>query len=97
MKFVHHKALDELHEALGKKIDLFMEAYIGRMKKQPLKKATITIKATTDAGDVEKYLDAEFAKIMSLSTKLDKYPELQNVLEEIATEIAKTLYICRMA
>ena len=57
MSYSKHKALDSLHESLSDKIDTFIECYIGKTKKQPLKVFTIKSSATTNAkGDnIDKY------------------------------------------
>jgi hypothetical protein len=97
MSFAKHKALDELHATLSEKVDLFVEAFLGRMKKQPLKKFVVETKATTDVATLEKYLEAERDKLTSLSTQFAKLTEFQNIIDEMKAEIDKTLYLCRLS
>lgn len=94
--YVHHKALDELHAALSDKVDLFVEAYVGKMDVQPFKKFTITTKASSDASKVIKYLEEERGKLEKLHDRLDKQPELSNILEEMMAEISKAVYLMRL-
>lgn len=94
--YVHHKALDELHGALSDKVDLFAEAFIGKMELQPLKKFTISTKSSSDASKVMKYLEDERQKLSKLHEKLEKQPELSNIVEEMMAEINKALYLMRL-
>ena len=96
MSFAKHKALDELHEALASKVDMFVEAYIGRFKKQPLKSFVIESKVSTDASKLNKFLEAERKKIEDMLDIFAKQPELQNILEEMIAEINKTIYLCNL-
>lgn len=98
MSYAKHKALDELYEALSDKVDLFIEAYIGRSaKRQPLKKFVIETKSTTDTKQIEPFLEAERTKLLNFSSaKLADCPDLSNIVEEMVAEINKALYICRM-
>lgn len=95
--YVHHKALDELHEALSENIDLFVEAYIGKMELQPLKKFNVLTKSNTDASKVLKYLDDERQKLTKLHEKLDKQPELASIVEDMMNEISKAMYLMRLS
>lgn len=98
MSYAKHKALDELYAALGDKVDLFVEAYIGRSaKRQPLKKFVVETKATTDTKHIESFLEAESTKLLNFSSsKLEDSPDLSNIVEEMVAEINKAIYICRM-
>jgi hypothetical protein len=96
MSYAKHKALDELHDVLSDKVDLLIEAYIGRMKLQPLKAFLVETKSTTDTSKLEKYLETERDKITALSKKWTKYSDLQNILDEMVAEINKTLYLSRL-
>lgn len=95
--FAKHKALDDLHSALSDKVDLLVESYIGRTNKQPLKKFTLEMEATSDVTQIVAYLEKQRNYIVDLSKKWNKYPELQNQLQEIATEINKALYLCNLS
>lgn len=93
---MHHKALDELHSSLSEKVDLFVEAFIGKMDLQPLKKFTVTTKASSDASKSMKYLDEEHQKLSKLNEKLEKQPELSNIVEEMMADISKAQYLMRL-
>lgn len=95
--YVHHKALDELHSALSDKVDLFVEAYAGKMDAQPFGKFTVSTKAHSDASKAIKYLETERQKLEKLHDKLDKQPELSNILEEMMAEISKAIYLMRLS
>lgn len=98
MCYAKHKALDDLYEVISDKVDLFIESYMGRMKdKQPLKKFNVATSASTDTKKIEKYLEDEREKLLALNNKMPGYPELQNILQEMAAEMSKAIYICRMS
>lgn len=94
--FAKHKALDDLHGVLSDKVDMLVESYIGRMKKQPLPKFKIEMSITSDVNNIETVLEKEREEILKLAAKWKKYPELQNLLQEIANEFNKTLYLCNL-
>lgn len=94
--YVHHKALDELHSSLSDKVDLFVEAYTGLMNVQPFKKFNVATKSTSDASKVMKYLEEEHQKLHALSAKLEKQPELTNIIEEMMADISKAVYLMKL-
>lgn len=97
MSYAKHKALDDLHATMSEHVDRIVESYMGRLKKQPLKKFTIETKATTDTSKMEAYLETERDKIAALCKKWDAYPDLQNIIDEMIAEMNKTLYLCRLS
>jgi len=100
LSYAKHKALDDLHGALSEKSDTFIEAWMGRMKKQPVTKLSVALGIVEGdaAAKPEKYVAAEHARIAAMSAKtFAKAPELQNILEEMLAEMAKTLYLLNLA
>lgn len=97
MSYAKHKALDDLHGALSDKVDLLVESYIGRFKKQPLKKFTIETKANTNTEHIEKYLEDIHGEITKMNAKFSKCIEIQNILQDILAEIDRGLYLCRLS
>lgn len=91
-----HKALDDLHHTLSEKIDKIVECYIGRFKKTPLPVFTIKMTASSDTNKIDKYLEQERQEILKLAKRWEKYPELKNVLEDMALEINQALYLCAL-
>lgn len=99
MSFAKHKALDDLHAALSEKIDLLVEAYIGRtLKKHPMKTFVVETKATTDTKKIETYLETERDKLVAMTKNtFADYPDINNIVEEMVAEINKALYICKLS
>ena len=99
MSYAKHKALDDLHGSLSEKVDSFVECYIGRYKKQPLKSFSIQIRAMSDTSGLEKYLDATHEQLMSMHKAFDKEKatELCNILDEMMAEIDRTVYLCKLS
>lgn len=99
MSYSKHIALDSLHGALSDKVDSFVECYLGKYKKQPLKSFTIQTKAVSDTSSMDKFLDATCDQLSAIHKALEKEkaPELNNILEEMMSEIDKTVYLCKLS
>lgn len=100
LSYAKHKALDDLHEVLSEKIDFFVEAWIGRGKKQPITHLSVPLGIVV--GDAtakpEKYVAEQRERIAVMSAKtFAKAPELQNILEEMLAEMDKSLYLMNLA
>ena len=96
MSYAKHKALDDLHGALSEKTDLLVESFLGKYKKQPLKVFHVEFRATSDTKILEKFLEEERNNMENLCKKFAKAPEFQNIIQEMMTELDKTLYLCRL-
>lgn len=97
MKYSEHKALDELHSKLSESIDLFVESYIGRFNKQPLKKFTITTKANSDTSKVVEYLNGEYENINKMRKHFTKTSELDNIIQDMLASIDTAIYLCKLS
>ncbi|QIG60122.1 hypothetical protein [Dishui Lake large algae virus 1] len=99
MSYAKHVALDGLHGVLSDKVDSFVECYIGKYKKQPLKPFTIQVKAISDTTGLEKFLEITNEQLSAMHKMFDKEkaPELSNILEEMMSEIDKTAYLCKLS
>lgn len=100
LSYAKHKALDDLHGVLSEKIDFFVEAWIGRARKQPIQHLSVPLGLVV--GDAtakpEKYIAEQRDRIAAMSAKtFAKAPELQNILEEMLAEMDKTLYLLNLA
>lgn len=96
MKYSKHKALDELHEKMSEKVDLFVESFIGRHKKQPLPDFTITTVASSDTKNIEKYLETKQGELDAMCKKLNKTPEFQNIIQDMMSLIDTAVYLCNL-
>lgn len=99
MSYAKHKALDDLHGTLSDKVDDFVECYLGRYKKQPLKSFSVQPKAITDTSGLEKFLDVTNDHLAAMHKAFDKEKarELCNILEEMMAAIDKTMYLCKLS
>lgn len=99
MSYAKHIALDKLHGSLSDKVDSFVESYIGRFKKQPLKSFTIQAKAVSDTSGLDKFLEGAHSQISSMhkTFEKEKVPELSNILEEMLSELDTTMYLCKLS
>lgn len=95
-KYSKHIALDKLHEELSEKVDLFIEAFVGKYKKQPFDEFTIVNKSTSDVKNIEKFLYTKRTELESLYKKFNKAPEFQNIIQDMMSLIDRALYLCNL-
>ena len=96
MNYAQHKALDELHSSLSDHVDKFVEVYIGKFDKQPLKVFKIKMEATSDSKKLMKFLEDEREIIRKMHGQLTKSSELQNILDEMMADISTAIYLCNL-
>ena len=97
MSYAKHKALDDLHGALSDKVDEFMEVFIGKFKKQPIKSFKITMAASSDVSKIDKYLESERESLRVLHGQFKKVSELQNILDEMMGAFDRAIYLCNLS
>lgn len=97
MSYAKHKALDDLHGELSGKVDEFMEVFIGKFKKQPIKAFKITMTAHSDVSKLDKYLESERESLRDLHSQFKKVTELQNILDEMMGAFDKAIYLCNLS
>ena len=96
MKYSVHKALDQLYDQMGSHVDLFVESYIARYKKQPLKKFTIQTKANTEIENLNDWLEEQRDTLDKMQKPFVKASELQNILQEMIADIETAMYLCKL-
>lgn len=96
LSYPKHKALDHLHDSLSELVDEFVEVYIGRFKKQPVKQATLTLKAHTDPSKMIKYLEDERDTLRKMHASFQKTTELQTILDDMMKAVNQTLYLLHL-
>lgn len=94
-----HKALDGLYSSLSDKIDTFVESYIGRFQKQPIKSFAGTIKVNSDSKPttVMKYLESVHDMFTNLQTTFKQVGELVNILDEMRQAIDQCMYLLHLS
>lgn len=95
--YAKHKALDDLHGSLSELVDRFIEVFIGKFKKQPIKTFKISMEAHSDTSKLDKYLETQREQLRKFHTQFGKSTELQNILDEMMSEIDKALYLCHLS
>jgi hypothetical protein len=96
-EYSKHKALDELHSKMQSLVDKFIEVFIGRYKKQPLKNFKIEMTAHSDLSKLDKFLEVERENIRKLhTTSFKNATELQNILDEMLLCINQSIYLCNL-
>lgn len=96
MSYAQHKALDEFHESLSGLVDKFVEVYIGRYKKQPIKSFKITMDAVSDMTKLDKFLEVERENVRKMHPGFNKSSELQNILDEMLAAFDQAIYLCNL-
>lgn len=96
MSYIHHKALDDLHGGLSEKVDLLVECYLGRYRKQPVRPMSIRLECNTDAESLFDYLEKQSDVMKSMLKSFDAAPQIQNIIEEMLALIDKCVYVCNL-
>lgn len=97
--YAQHKALDELHEALRQKTDALVESYLARFHKLPVRKMTVARgELTTDVTKMMSFLEEQRNAwtAVSLQKTWGKYPELQNIVDEMVGALDRAIYLCHL-
>lgn len=98
MSYAKHVALDKLHGSLSEKVDAFVECYIGRFKRQPLKGITIAPgKANTDTAKLDRFLEATRDAMQGMMDGFEKAPELQNIIQDMMADVDQAIYLCKLS
>ena len=97
MKYGVHKALDQLYDTTGTNVDSFVESFLGRYKKQPLKKFTINTKANTEIDTLITWLETERDNLDKMQKPFAKASELQNILQDMIADFDTAIYLCKLA
>ena len=96
MSYIQHKALDDLHKDLSERVDLFIECYLGRYKKQPVRAMQVSMQCNTDAESVVEYLQAQNDQLKSMLRSFESAPQIQSILEEMMALMDKCVYVCNL-
>lgn len=96
MSYGNHKALDDLHGSMSDLVDKFVEVYLGRFKKQPVKIFGIKMTATSDTSKLDKFLEGEREYLRKMHGQLKTSSELQNIVDEMMAELDKAVYLCNL-
>jgi len=96
MSYGQHKALDDFHGSLSGLVDKFVEVYLGRYKKQPVKSFKITMDAVSDMSKLDKFLEVERENVRKMHPVFNKSSELQNILDEMLAAFDQAIYLCNL-
>lgn len=96
MSYIQHQALDKLHDALSGNVDMLIEVYLGRYRKQPVKPMKIKLECTTDTTDMMTYLESQQEAMKQMLVSFEDAPQIQNIIEEMMASIDQCLYLCRL-
>lgn len=96
MSYIYHTALDQLHTSVSPKVDLLIETYIGRFRRQPLKEMKLNFDCNTDTDNLFDYLIEQRETMKKMLGKFDTAPEIQSIIEDMMIAIDKCLYVCRL-
>jgi hypothetical protein len=96
MKYGQHKALDDLHSSLSSSVDKFVEVFLGKYKKQPVKVFKITMDAVSDMTKLDKFLETERENIRKMYSSFSKVSELQNIMDEMMGAFDQAIYLCNL-
>lgn len=96
MSFSTHKALDELHEGVSGKVDRFVETFVGLTRAQPMRVFTIKTTATSNIRKIDEFLQTCHKNISEIRPDFASHSELQNILDDMLSDIGQAMYLCKL-
>ena len=96
--YAQHKALGDLYDALNKNIDTLVETYMGNMGLKERRPPIFQIQtvASSDLATLPPFLKQAYNKLKGFRNKI-KIPEIQNVVDELSSNINQTVYLLKLS
>ena len=95
-KYSHHLALDKVHGRLQDHIDKFVEVYLARFNKQPVKPFNVKMTATSDCSNLVSYYETQIKTLKKIKTSLKDATELQGIVESMIADINQHIYLLKL-
>lgn len=95
-KYSHHMALDKLLARLQDHIDKFVEVYLAKFNKQPVKPFNVKMTANSDCSNVIEYYQHQLEHLKKIKTSLKTSTELQGIVEGISSDIIHCMYLLNL-
>lgn len=95
-KYSHHIALDKLLGKIQDHIDKFVEIYLAKYNKQPVKTFTINITAHSNCDDLVGYYNIQIENLKKIKTSLKSANELQGIIEGMIADIEQCIYLLKL-
>ena len=96
--YAQHKALGDLYDALNKNIDTLVETYMGNMGLKERRPPIFQIQtvASSDLATLPPFLKQAYNELKGFRNKI-KIPEIQNVVDELSSNINQAVYLLRLS
>ena len=95
-KYSHHIALDKVLSRLQEHIDKFVEIYLARFNKQPVKPFNVKMTATSNCSDLVGYYETQIKTLKKIKTSLKDSTELQGIVEGMIADIIQCIYLLKL-
>jgi DNA-binding ferritin-like protein len=95
-KYSHHLALDKVYSRLQDHIDKFVEVYLARFNKQPVKTFNVKMTATSDCSDLVSYYETQIDNLKKIKTALKSSTELQGIVESMIADVVQHIYLLKL-
>ena len=95
-KYSHHIALNKLYDLLQVHIDKFVEVYLARFNKQPVKPFNIKMTANSNCSNLVGYYETQLENLRKINTSFKSASELQSIIESIIIDIEQTIYLLKL-
>lgn len=95
-KYSHHLALDKVHGRLQDHVDKFVEVYLARSNKQPVKPFNINITAITCCSNLVDYYETQIENLKKIKTSLKGANELHDIVEGMIADINQHIYLLKL-
>ena len=95
-KYSHHLALDKVYARLQDHIDKFVEVYLARFNKQPVKTFNVKMTATSDCSNLVGYYETQIKTLKKIKTSLKDSTELQGIVESMIADVTQHIYLLKL-
>lgn len=89
-------ALDKLYGRLPGHIDKFVEVYLAKFNKQPVKPFNVKMTANSDCSNVIEYYQHQLEHLKKIKASLKTVTELQGIVEGISSDIIHCMYLLNL-
>ena len=93
--YAQHKALGDLYEALSDNVDTLVETYIGNKDRQQMITFQIQTSANSDLTHLSMFLKQAYNDLKVFRGQI-KTTEIQNVIDELSTNINQAVYLLKL-
>jgi len=93
--YAQHKALGDLYEALDDNVDTLVETYMGNKDRHDMPIFQVQTAAHSDLNQLSMFLKQAYNDLKVFRGRI-KITEIQNVIDELSTNINQAVYLLKL-